>query len=149
MPRRDADEANTTRRVKLFLCGDVMTGRGIDQILSHPSVPILYEAYVKNALDYVALAEHLHGPIPRSVEGSYIWGDALERLMQASPDVRVINLETSITRSADAWPGKGIHYRMHPDNINCITVAGIDCCVLANNHVLDWATRDSTRPSKC
>ena len=28
---------------------------------------------------------------------------------------------------------------MHPDNLDCITAAGIDCCVLANNHVLDWS----------
>jgi poly-gamma-glutamate capsule biosynthesis protein CapA/YwtB (metallophosphatase superfamily) len=27
---------------------------------------------------------------------------------------------------------------MHPRNINCITAARIDCCCLANNHVLDW-----------
>ena len=27
---------------------------------------------------------------------------------------------------------------MHPRNINCITAAGIDCCCIANNHVLDW-----------
>jgi poly-gamma-glutamate synthesis protein (capsule biosynthesis protein) len=27
---------------------------------------------------------------------------------------------------------------MHPKNIPCLTAAGIDCCVLANNHVLDW-----------
>ncbi len=26
-------------RVTLFICGDVMTGRGVDQILSHPSGP--------------------------------------------------------------------------------------------------------------
>src|SRR5439155_23713309 len=25
-----------------------------------------------------------------------------------------------------------------PANIGCLTIAGIDCCVLANNHVLDW-----------
>ncbi|RMF23107.1 MAG: CapA family protein, partial [Cyanobacteria bacterium J083] len=29
-------------------------------------------------------------------------------------------------------------YRMNPDNIPCLTVAKIDCCSLANNHVLDW-----------
>jgi hypothetical protein len=29
---------------------------------------------------------------------------------------------------------------MHPKNIRCITAAGIDCCVLANNHALDWGT---------
>src|SRR5262249_52960248 len=36
---------------------------------------------------------------------------------------------------------KGIHYRMHPANVRCLTVVGVDCCVLANNHVLDWGTR--------
>src|SRR5690606_27485279 len=44
----------------------------------------------------------------------------------------------SVTRSDAHWPGKGIHYRMHPENVGCLTAAGIDCCVLANNHVLDW-----------
>jgi poly-gamma-glutamate synthesis protein (capsule biosynthesis protein) len=27
---------------------------------------------------------------------------------------------------------------MHPANVPCLTAAGIDCCALANNHVLDW-----------
>jgi poly-gamma-glutamate capsule biosynthesis protein CapA/YwtB (metallophosphatase superfamily) len=27
---------------------------------------------------------------------------------------------------------------MHPANVSCLTAAGIDCCTLANNHVLDW-----------
>src|SRR5512139_2429220 len=27
---------------------------------------------------------------------------------------------------------------MHPDNIPCITAARIECCSLANNHILDW-----------
>ena len=37
-------------------------------------------------------------------------------------------------------PGRArrIHYRMHPANVSCLTAARIDCCVLANNHVLDW-----------
>jgi poly-gamma-glutamate synthesis protein (capsule biosynthesis protein) len=59
-------------------------------------------------------------------------------LESADPDVRVINLETAITTSDDAWPGKSIHYRMHPANAATLTAAGIDCCALANNHVLDW-----------
>lgn len=45
------------RAVTLFLCGDVMTGRGIDQILPHPGKPHLFEAYMRSALGYVALAE--------------------------------------------------------------------------------------------
>jgi poly-gamma-glutamate synthesis protein (capsule biosynthesis protein) len=115
-----------------------MTGRGIDQILPWPSDPQLYEPYVRNAKIYVKLAERLNGPIPQPADFSYIWGETLAELDRARPDVRVINLETAVTASDDYWPDKGINYRMHPDNIPCLTAARIDCCVLANNHVLDW-----------
>jgi poly-gamma-glutamate capsule biosynthesis protein CapA/YwtB (metallophosphatase superfamily) len=27
---------------------------------------------------------------------------------------------------------------MSPENAGCLVAGGIDCCVLANNHVLDW-----------
>lgn len=59
----------------------------------------------------------------------------MERL---KPDVRLINRETAVTDSGDVWPGKGIHYRMHPRNLPAINVAAIHCCTLANNHLLDW-----------
>ena len=72
------------------------------------------------------------------MEFSYIWGDALEVLKRKNPDVRLINLETSITTNNEFWPGKGIQYRMHPANIGCLSAARIDYCSLANNHVLDW-----------
>ena len=114
-----------------------MTGRGIDQVLPHPSKPHLHEPYVQSALDYVRLAEAANGPIPRPVDFSYIWGDALEELRRTAPDLRLVNLETSVTTSDDWVSGKGIHYRMNPANVLCITAARIDCCVLANNHVLD------------
>ena len=114
-----------------------MTGRGIDHVMAHPCPPILYEGYVQSALDYVHLAEAVNGPIPRGVDRSYVWGAALGELAQARPDLRIVNLETSITRSEDFVP-KGINYRMSPENADCLTAAEIDCCVLANNHVLDW-----------
>ncbi|MDA8094051.1 MAG: CapA family protein [Betaproteobacteria bacterium] len=129
--------SETASLVTLFLCGDVMTGRGIDQILAHPSDPVLHEFYVTDAREYVALAQKIHGPIASPVHASYIWGDALEVLRSCAPDVRIVNLETSITRS-EAWESKGINYRMHPANIECLAAADIDCCVLANNHVLDF-----------
>ena len=125
--------------VTLFLCGDVMTGRGIDQILPHPTAPDLHESFVTSAREYVQLAEVKSGPIARPVDVAYIWGDALAELERVQPDVRIINLETAITTS-DAWVPKGINYRMHPDNIGCITAARIDCCTLANNHSLDYGT---------
>jgi poly-gamma-glutamate capsule biosynthesis protein CapA/YwtB (metallophosphatase superfamily) len=124
--------------ITLFLCGDVMTGRGIDQILPHPSDPRIHEESLKSALGYVALAETRTGPISRPVDFSYVWGDALGELARLAPDVEIINLETAVTTSDDCWPGKGIHYRMHPGNVPCLTVAGVGACALANNHVLDW-----------
>lgn len=51
--------------LRLFLCGDVMTGRGIDQVLAHPSEPRLYESCVRDARRYVDIAEEVNGPIPR------------------------------------------------------------------------------------
>ena len=114
-----------------------MTGRGIDQVLAHPCDPALHEDYVASASDYVSLAEQAHGQIPRRAGPSYIWGAALDELDRMRPDVRIINLETAITRSDD-YAQKGINYRMSPENAECLSAAGIDCCVLANNHVLDW-----------
>jgi len=126
------------KEIKIFMCGDVMTGRGIDQVLPHPADPVIHESYLKNAGDYVRLAEEVNGPIEQPVGFAYIWGDALEELDRSSPHVRLINLETSITGSNDYWKGKGINYRMNPQNIDALTVAGIDACSMANNHVLDW-----------
>lgn len=123
--------------IKIALCGDVMLGRGIDQILPHPCDPRLYEEDAGSALDYVALAESANGPIPRDAGFSYVWGDALAALEAERPDLRIVNLETSITKDGRPEP-KGINYRMSPDNVPCLRSAKIDCCALANNHVLDW-----------
>jgi len=136
---RSTPTARDTRdTVTVFLCGDVMLGRGIDQILPHPSEPQLFEPHVRSAVSYVELAEKVVGPIPRPVGFDYVWGDALEVLDRLRPDARIVNLETAITTSGEAWPTKGIHYRMHPENVPCLAAAKIDCCALANNHVLDW-----------
>jgi poly-gamma-glutamate synthesis protein (capsule biosynthesis protein) len=122
--------------ISLFLCGDVMTGRGVDQILPHPSAPEIFETWIRDARDYVDMAEETNGAIPRPVGFDYVWGDALSELRSA--DVRIVNLETSVTRDGQAWVDKEVHYRMHPDNSSCLTAARVDVCVLANNHVLDW-----------
>ncbi len=129
---------NAAQEITLFLCGDVMTGRGIDQLLPRPGSPQLHEPHAASALEYVALAERRCGPISRPVGPDGIWGDALAVLEALRPDLRVINLETAVTASEDAWPGKCIHYRMHPANVTALRALAPDCCVLANNHVLDW-----------
>lgn len=124
--------------IRFLLCGDVMTGRGIDQILPFPSDPALHEPSVIDARSYVALAERSSGPIPRQVPFPYVWGNVLQEMNQYRPDVAMVNLETAVTTNDRFWPDKEIHYRMNPKNVNCLTAARIDCCHLANNHVLDW-----------
>ncbi|MFB7913501.1 CapA family protein [Streptomyces sp. NPDC056061] len=130
--------------VTLFLCGDVMLGRGVDQILPHPGDPALREPWVRNARDYVALTEAAAGPIPRPVGYAWPWGEALGLLDGVAPDARIINLETCVTRGGAFAPGKGIHYRMSPDNLPCLAAVRPDVCVLANNHVLDFGDRGLT-----
>jgi poly-gamma-glutamate synthesis protein (capsule biosynthesis protein) len=124
--------------VTLFLCGDVMTGRGIDQVLPHPGDPRLHEPCVDNASEYVKLAEQANGPLPHPFDFSYIWGEALNVFQREKPQAKIINLETAITRSDTHWQSKDVHYKMNPDNVACLTAAEIDCCALANNHTLDW-----------
>lgn len=123
---------------RLFLCGDVMTGRGVDQVLPHPSEPGIHESHVRDARDYVKLAEAESGPIPKPVDFDYVWGDAPAILESLAPRARVINLETAVTDHPEPWPDKGINYRMHPRNAPVLSALGADACVLANNHVLDW-----------
>ena len=138
MEKAQARLSTKDHLITLFLGGDVMIGRGIDQILPHPSEPFIPEPYLRDAREYVRLAERANGSIPNPVNFSYIWGDALKEWERLRPDVKIINLETSITLSNDYWRGKEINYRMNPENIGCLTAAKIDCCSLANNHVLDW-----------
>jgi poly-gamma-glutamate capsule biosynthesis protein CapA/YwtB (metallophosphatase superfamily) len=127
--------------IRLLLCGDVMPGRGIDQILPEPCEPTLHESYVRDARAYVELAEQRSGPIPRRASPAYPWGDALELLDGLRPDARIVNLETSITRSDEFDRDKGIHYRVSPEDAACLAEARIDACALGNNHVLDWGER--------
>jgi poly-gamma-glutamate synthesis protein (capsule biosynthesis protein) len=129
--------AASPQGLTLFLAGDVMLGRGIDQILPHPGDPRLYEGFMHDARGYVRLAEARNGPIPRGARFDYVWGDLLPELARLAPAFRIVNLETSVT-AAGSPEWKGINYRMHPENVGSLLAAGVDCCVLANNHVLDW-----------
>ena len=113
--------------VTLFLCGDVMTGRGVDQVLAYACPPHLYESHAASARDYVALAERVCGRITGPLSPAELWADAREPLARASPDARIVNLETSVTLCEDAQP-KRINYRMHPGNVPCLTAARLDAC---------------------
>lgn len=125
-------------KVRALVVGDVMLGRGVDNILPNPVPPKIYESAVQSADGYVKLAERVNGSIGRQVGHKYPWGEALSEFEQMNPGVRLINLETAITRN-EGLERKGINYRVSPENARSVKEAGIDYCALANNHVLDWA----------
>jgi poly-gamma-glutamate capsule biosynthesis protein CapA/YwtB (metallophosphatase superfamily) len=121
--------------LKLFLAGDVMLGRAVDQILPHKSDPRLYESSVKDARDYLPSSLK-----KRTVSYQYPWGDLLDDPRFIQSDLKLINLETSVTTSVQPAK-KEILYKMHPGNLQVIKKAKIDYCNLANNHVLDWGMK--------
>lgn len=133
-----APDATGHEHLMLWLAGDVMTGRGIDQVMAHPCSPELYESWVRDAREYVKLAEKVHGRIPHPVPPEHIWGEALAEIERHQPELRLVNLETAVTSHGHPWPAKGIHYRMNPRHVDALQAARLDVCSLANNHVLDW-----------
>ena len=128
----------------IFLTGDVMTGRAIDQLLPHPGDPTLRESVLSDARTYIRLAEQTNGPIPAPIDFAWPWGEALDIVEQFAPDVRLLNLETTITARGEFAPGKAVHYRMNPENIGCLAAIRPDVCALANNHILDFGYQGLT-----
>ncbi|GAA4677758.1 CapA family protein [Pseudonocardia yuanmonensis] len=124
--------------VTILLTGDVMLGRGIDQILPHPGSPELRERFVRDARTYVELAEAATGAVPRQAAPGWPWGDLLALLDRTGPDVRIVNLENAVTTASAFAPHKAVHYRMHPANLSTLRALDPDLCCLANNHVLDF-----------
>jgi poly-gamma-glutamate synthesis protein (capsule biosynthesis protein) len=118
-----------------------MLGRGIDQLMPQSVSPELYEPYVKDARDYLRLvAQDAGAKVHRYRSTEEVWGDARDEVARRSPDLSIVNLETSATAAAHPDPSKGIHYRMHPGNLSALTALPAHCAVLANNHTLDWGT---------
>lgn len=141
---RSARSSRNSAAVTLLLGGDVMLGRGVDQILPHPGEPELREPHLRDARGYVRLAEHANGPVPRPVDWQWPWGEVLALLDDAAPDVRLINLETTITAGGEFAEHKMVCYRMHPDNAPALTALRPDVCALANNHILDFGYQGLT-----
>lgn len=116
----------------LFL-GDVMLGRLVDQIFPvHVNAPE-DEGHARMLFNYRGNPEfHRAGRMPHR----YVWDELIDDFQAV--DVRIINLETSVTTHPKKWPDKAFNYRMHPENLKCLTEAQIDYVSLANNHTLDF-----------
>lgn len=53
-------------------------------------------------------------------------------------DISVINLECTLSNSGTPHPTKPILLRGSPQNINCLSFAGVDVANFANNHIMDY-----------
>src|SRR5262245_24404789 len=58
-------------------------------------------------------------------------------------DLFVLNLECCISDGGDPWPapGKRFFFRAPPAAVDVLTLLGVDCVTLANNHALDFGPR--------
>lgn len=84
----------------------------------------------------------------KSITPAELWNDLLPHLAQA--DLRIVNLECALTTHPGQWTRsrKMFHFRADPRAVRVLEAAGIDACVLANNHILDYeeqGLRDTVR----
>ncbi|GJP32924.1 hypothetical protein CLOM_g17505, partial [Closterium sp. NIES-68] len=139
------------RATTIAVVGDCMLGRLVNHMLLRRGKAALVSGVDPDDQRYSALAaawqaeQDADEDAARIPEGfwpdtstGYIWDGWLPLLRAA--DCRIANLETSVTRHRDKWPNQAFNFRMHPANIDALTVAGIDFCSLANNHMLDFQT---------
>jgi poly-gamma-glutamate synthesis protein (capsule biosynthesis protein) len=94
--------------VTLALAGDTMLGRGVAQTLE------------------------------RSGPGALFADEVVEAVLAA--DMFVLNLECCISERGEPWPapGKPFFFRAPPVAADVLTILGVDCVTLANNHALDF-----------
>ena len=93
---------------RLGLTGDVMLGRGVDRR-------------------------------QRSRPPEAVWDGTLARLRAL--DGLFVNLECCVSARGEEWTEthRPFHFRAHPERaVPALRAAGVDCCALANNHVLDY-----------
>jgi len=68
-----------------------------------------------------------------------VWGELLDRLQRL--DGLFVNLECALSTRGEPWrrTDRAFHFRADPDwAVPALDRAGVDCCALANNHVLDF-----------
>jgi poly-gamma-glutamate synthesis protein (capsule biosynthesis protein) len=61
----------------------------------------------------------------------------------AGADLLVLNLECCVSERGEPWPdpAKPFFFRAPPAAVEVLTLLGVDCVTLANNHALDFGAR--------
>jgi poly-gamma-glutamate synthesis protein (capsule biosynthesis protein) len=93
---------------------------------------------MRSAESYVLLAESDERAHPAGRRGVLRLGRRAGRVGANAAGRADYQSRNGRDARSDDRANKGINYRMSPENAECLAAAGIDCCVLANNHVLDW-----------
>ena len=66
-----------------------------------------------------------------------LFGDALLEVVRGT-DGMVLNLECCVSARGRPWPGRVFHFRAPPRAVEALTLLGVRCLTLANNHALDY-----------
>ena len=118
--RRHKKYANMSRAftsssvVRLFLAGDFMPGRGIDAVMPRPCPLEIREGFCTSSIEYARLAERKHKkrfPENQTLSARDVLDEASKLIERYEPHVKLINLETSVTKKSTFYPNKGINYR--------------------------------------
>lgn len=133
----------TMNQIRLFLAGDFMPGRGVDAVMPVPCPRELREGFCKDAFDYARLAEQKQKrrfADTKKVSARDVLGEVAKVIESYEPHVRMINLETSVTKNSSFYPHKGINYRASEENMFALLdVLKPDIVSLANNHAMDFS----------
>lgn len=124
-------------QLRLLVGGDLMLGRGIDAIRPVHNPADFGKVDARHPSITIAWAKARGMAVPQNASAHELWGEALEPILASNADLTLFNLETAVT-SRDCWVPKTYNFRMHPAGLDVLTVAGIRCVSLANNHVLDF-----------
>lgn len=136
--------------------GDCMLGRAVGLTLSHqsPGENMITDSLPCGHYLDLALKRRVGGIADirqQNQDGSYLWNDLLGCKLDPVPDIRLLNLETAVTRTItnrDIPRFKGINYHL---NSNCIprVLKSFSECLggspyvvsMANNHVMDFGRK--------
>ncbi|KAK3264637.1 hypothetical protein CYMTET_26637 [Cymbomonas tetramitiformis] len=155
------DEKPKTYKI-CFHGGDNMLGRGIQLTLPHqlPGEDSITDSC--SAWHYLLMGMHIHDSNDANVHanelkdirsqnklGTRLWGDSLA--LDIQPDLRILNLETAVTRSItnDDIPwDKRINYHLNVDNFPDVFRSFSEAhgashyaVVMSNNHALDFGRK--------
>src|SRR5512144_186773 len=78
------------------------------------------------------VAEHLATHPVRT-----LFGDELLEILAAT-DGMLLNLECCVSDRGEPWPGRLFRFRAPPRAVDALTLLGVRCVTLANNHALDF-----------